>query len=294
MNNKLRMRFLKQILCLAAVILGVFAVRGQEERPLRPVLSAYGVELGTSHLADTYLTPLHYNGWHAGLSYERMQAMAFNPEAWIMQLSARVNFDRAQNPARNAAMLNLEAEAAWTMMRRWRAPFGAPEALSLGIGPGTSLRGGVLYLNRNGNNPAAAKGAWTLNANAFAAYNLRIGKLPVTLRYEVMLPVTGVFFAPEYGQLYYEIWLGERDGLAQMAWWGNYFRIDNRVSADLRLGGTTLRVGYHNDIISTKAHDIVSRRITHSFSFAVVTEWTSLSSRKKQQSNEARIISALY
>lgn len=288
------MNILRHITAIITVALTAMVAVSQEAEPIRPVLSAYSIEGGTSHLADTYLTPLHYDGWHVGLGYERMQAPGFNPENWVMQLSARVNFDDAQNPARNATMLNLEAEAAWSIMRRWKGAFGAPKALTLGIGPGTSLRGGVLYLNRNGNNPAAAKGDWTLNASGFAAYNFNIGKLPITLRYEAILPVTGVFFTPEYGQLYYEIWLGDTGGLAQMAWWGNYFRIDNLLTADLRLGGTTLRIGYHNDIISTKAHDIVSRRITHAFTFALVTEWTSLSSRKKVAQSDARVISALY
>lgn len=269
-----------------ALLLACAGVKAQE----RPVLSAYGVEVGTSHIADTYLTPLHYNGTSYAMSYERMQAMKFNPEDWVMQLNTRVLFDNTENPARNATMLNLEVEAGWAMMRRWNGIVGCAPGLSIGIGPGTSLRGGVLYLSRNGNNPASAKGAWTVNANAFAAYNMRIGKLPVTFRYELMLPVTGAFFAPEYGQLYYEIWLGNRSGVVQPVWWGNYFRMDNLLTADLRLGGTTLRVGYHNDIISTKAHDIVSQRISHAFTFAVVTEWLSLSSRSNTSDN----ISALY
>ncbi len=31
------------------------------EKPLRPVFAAYTVEYGTSHLSDTYLTPLKYD-----------------------------------------------------------------------------------------------------------------------------------------------------------------------------------------------------------------------------------------
>lgn len=284
---------------IAAFCLSAFAVSAPAQNAdsaavetVRPVLSAYGVEAGSAHLADTYLTPLHYNGWHTALTYERMQAMGFAPENWVMQLSARISFDGTQNRARNADMYNLEAEGAWTMMRRWRNPWNL-SSLTLAVGPGTSLRGGCLYLSRNGNNPASAKGAWTVNAHAMAAYNLRLGRLPVTLRYEAMLPVTGAFFAPEYGQLYYEIWLGERKGLCQAAWFGNYFRLVNHVTADLRLGSTTLRLGYHNDIISTKVHDIVSRRTTHAFSLAIVTEWISLD-RGRRAAADARFISALY
>lgn len=280
------MKILQYIISII-LSLACLGVKAQE----RPVLSAYSVEVGTSHIADTYLTPLHYNGTNYAVSYERMQAMKFNPENWVMQLDTRVMFDNDENPTHNATMLNLEVEAAWAMMRRWKNPFGSVPHLTVGIGPGTSLRGGVLYLSRNGNNPASAKGAWTLNASAFATYNMRISKVPITLRYDVMLPVTGAFFAPEYGQLYYEIWLGNRSGIVRPAWWGNYFRIDNMLTADLRLGGTALRIGYHNDIISTKAHNIVSQRISHAFTLAVVTEWISLSPRHND--NNLNIISAL-
>ncbi|MDO5394535.1 MAG: DUF3316 domain-containing protein [Bacteroidales bacterium] len=265
----------------------------QETQTVRPVLSAYTFEGGTAHMADTYLTPLHYNGWHVGFMYERMQAMAFSPERWMMQLSGRLIADHGENMSRNAVMWNLELEAAWTMMRRWNISIGAGRNLTLGIGPGTSLRAGALYMARNGNNPASAKGAWTVGANAYAAYNMRIGRLPVALRYECRLPVTGVFFAPQYGELYYEIWLGNTHGLARPAWWGNYFRMDNMLTADLRLGGTSIRLGYHADIISTKASHIVSRRITHAFMLGVATEWISLSHRHKL-SDDARIIPALY
>ena len=274
---------------------GAMRAHGQEQpSPERPVLSAYSAEFGTAHAADTYLSPLHYNGWHLGLGYERMQAMRFNPENWVMQLDAHAEADRMHNLGQTSFMWNFEVQARWAMMRRWRAPF-AVSNLTLGIGPGLELRGGALYLRRNGNNPASAKGAITVGATAMAAYNLHLGKLPVTLRYECTLPVAGAFFAPDYGQLYYEIWLGERDGLAHAAWWGNYFRMTNLVTADLRFGRTTLRLGYSGEIISTKANHIVSRRVAHAFTLGVVTEWLSLPVRgADRQTNTARIISALY
>lgn len=31
-------------------------------KPLRPVTAAYTLEAGSSHLSDTYLTPLKYSG----------------------------------------------------------------------------------------------------------------------------------------------------------------------------------------------------------------------------------------
>jgi hypothetical protein len=260
--------------------------------PLRPVLSAYTVEVGRSHIADTYLTPVKYDGWHMALHYERMQAMKFNPQQWVMQLDFQINGDHTQNFARNATMWYLDANARWSMMRRWRN-IGALPKLTLGVGPGTELNVGALYLTRNGNNPVAAKAAWTVNASAYVAYDLRLGRLPVTLRYQASLPVTGAFFSPDYGELYYEIWLGNHSGLAHAAWWGNYFKLDNYLTADLRFKGTNLRIGYHNDILSTKVSGIVSERITHAVSIGITTEWLSLSSHRKSGPN-TQTFSPLY
>lgn len=265
--------------------------RAHAEEPLRPVLSAYSVEAGTAHLADTYLTPLRYSGLHTGFFYERMQAMKAAPDRWVMQLDGRLDVDRTENnPARNATMWNFELDLRWCAMRRWAMPV---KGLTLAVGPGVNLRGGALYLSRNSNNPASAKGALTFDARGMASYSMRIGRLPVTFRYEAQLPVIGAFFAPDYGQLYYEIWLGERSGLCHAAWCGSYFALDNLLTADLRFGGTTLRLGYHNHIVSTKAEDIVSRRVTHSFTIGIATEWLSLSSRCRHNP-DARIVSPLY
>lgn len=269
------------------------AAQDADTTPLRPVISAYTVEAGSSHIADTYLTPLKYAGWHAALHYERMQAMKFNPQNWVMQLDFQVNGDRVTNYKNGPEMWYGDVNARWGMMRRFRNVFAAAPALTLGIGPSTEAVLGAMYLRRNGNNPVAAKGAWTVNAAGFAAYNMKIGRLPVTFRYEVTLPTIGVFFAPDYGELYYEIWLGNHSNLVRPAWWGNYFRMDNYLTADLHFGGTTLRLGYHNDILSTKVSGIVSERITHAFTIGVTTEWLTVNSHRKNLDN-ANTISALY
>lgn len=257
---------------------------------LRPVISAFTIESGSAHNADTYLTPLHYTGWNMALGYEHLQATGFDPYNWVRQFYATLYVDRTMNPARNAAMWDGFLHFRWTMMHRWQDIAGVRN-LTVAAGPGVGLRAGILYLSRNGNNPAAAKGAFTLDSRWMAAYSLKIGHLPVTFRYQGALPVTGAFFSPHYGQLYYEIWLGERHGLVRAAWPGNYFALDSRVTADLRLGGTTLRLGYHNYVQSTKVSGIVYRQVSHAFTLGIVTEWLSLSTRPAKHS---KTVSALY
>lgn len=270
-------------------MLSAMAFAQDEPATLRPVTSSYTYEIGGATLANTYLTPLKYKGWDMALNYERMQAMKFNPEKWVMRLTAGIDLNRTDNPAKNATMWRLVADFSWGMTYRFKLPHN----ITLAGGGSTSLDLGCVYNARNGNNPVAVEAAWTVNLTGYASWNVKIGRLPVTLRYQPTIPLTGVFFSPDYGELFYEIYLGNHSGLAHCAWWGNYFRMENLVTADLHLGATSLRVGFRNNILSTSINDITTRTITFSAVIGVTTEWISLNPSHKADTN-ARIISALY
>lgn len=285
-------RFFNTIVLSLAATVAVAQTDSAAVDVLRPVTSAYSIEVGSSHLTDTYLTPLNYDGWTAAMSYERLQAPRFNPAGAIMQLRGRLSVDRDQNPARNATMWGLDLNVDWGVLWRLKSSR-LPRGLALSGGINTGIDLGALYLARNGNNPVTAKAAWTVGISAMAVYNFRLGALPLTLRYQPSLPLTGVFFSPDYGELYYEIYLGNRSGLVHCAWPGNYFRLDNLVTLDLRFKGATLRLGYHNEVYSGKVSNIVSGHTVHSFVIGLANEWISLSPRRKL-SDDAKIISAFY
>lgn len=283
---------LKSLAILAAAALTFnSAVRAQNHEKLRPVTAVYTLEVGSSHLCDTYMTPLKYSGWQAALNYERWQAMRFDPENWVMNLGGRLTLDHDLNPARNATIWGLDLRLDWAMMRRFTIP--SVPCLTLAAGGQTTLNGGVLYLNRNSNNPASAKAAWTVGITAQATYRIVLGRLPVVLGYRPSLPLAGCFFSPDYDELYYEIYLGNHSGLAHVAWPGDYFRLDQLLSADLRFGATAIRLGYRCNILSTKASNIVSRQISHCLTLGISGEWLSLG-RNGKFSDDARIISAYY
>lgn len=283
-------------LLLSFSLLCTTAASGQATTPdadsicLRPVYSAYQLTAGSTHNADTYLSPLKYSGWHLGFGYQRLQAMKFNPDNWVMQLKFDLMFDRTLSPSLNSSMLHAGIYGTWGMMRRWRLPF---DGLSGGIGPAVALDAGCFYLNRNGNNPASAKCALTIDLSAYLSWSTRIGSVPLTLRYQGQLPTIGAFFSPAYGELYYEIYLGNKSGLAHCAWWGNYLSYNHQLTADIRLGSTSLRVGYEGRSLSTKVNDLTTHNFTHSAIIGVSGEWISLP-RSGQLSKTTKIISATY
>lgn len=263
---------------------------GQEvTEPLRPVTSSYVLGVGGARLADTYLTPIIYKGWGVNFDYSRLQAMKFSPEKWVMQLSIGGDIAKGLNPVKNSTMWEAMIHADWAMMRRWTFPC----LLTLGAGGFTGIEGGALYNSRNGNNPAAAKGSWTIGARAYATYPFKIGRIRMLARWQGSLPVTGIFLSPEYGELYYEIYLGNHSGLVHGAWWGNYFRTSNEFSVDICCGTNWLRLGYRNDLLSTRVNDITSRLVKNYFVIGLSGEW--ISWRANRGLNPAaKVISALY
>lgn len=284
-----------RISCLLLVLAAFFTTATAENitdtvaEVYRPVLSAYCLEGGSMHIAETYLSPLRYSGAGFGFSYERSQAMRFDPQRWIMQLNLGLTGAVTNNPAGNSTMWQARLQGSWAMMRRWNIS----QRLSLYGGGSTALDLGMLYNTRNTNNPVAAKAAWTVGLAGMATYNIRLANVPVQLRYRLEMPLTGIFFAPQYGELYYEIYLGNHSGLVRAAWPGNYFRLDNLFSADLRFGATILRLGYRLDYMTTEASHIVTRRIGHSAVIGVATEWLSLSPSTRF-SDKVRIINSTY
>lgn len=281
-------------LLVALMLLAVLLSRAAETdssrmEVIRPVMSAYTFEAGSSHLADTYLTPLIYGGYSLALQYERWQAMKFSPERWVMSLAVRGTWDYADSLARNNSMWYAGLDARWAMMHRWKLPWG----ITVGAGGATGIIAGCMYNGRNSNNPASAKVSWTIDAAAYASWKTRIGRLPVTLTYRPIMPLTGVFYGVEYGQLYYEYWLGNRKNTIHWGHWGNYFAMDNQLTADLHFGSTSLRVGYRGYVYSTKVNGITSRITSNTFIIGISGEWMSINPRKKLSVDNARIISAL-
>ncbi len=255
------------------------------EEPLRPVSSAFMLEGGSSHLLDTYLSPLKYTGWHTAFSYQRAQAMKFAPATWRQQLDLGVEINNAGNPARNASLLYGNLSAAWSMSRLWRLP----HRLTVTAGGRVEGNLGGIYSNRNGNNPASLKTDLSLGLTASLGWDVRLWRLPVALRWQTSLPLAGVFFSPAYDELYYEIYLGNDHGLAHFGWPGNMSRWDNLVTADLGLGNTSLRVGFRSRIYSTGVNHITTRTFSYSFVLGVVTDWLSVSRHRPLPASEAGV-----
>jgi hypothetical protein len=251
---------------------------GADTVSLRPVSSTWSAEVGSSHLADTYLTPLKYSGTAYALNYSRRQAMAFSPRKWVQMLWLHAEADRTTNPLGNVVMWRGNVAAQWAMVRRWQIT----PAWSAGIGGNVRGDFGALYLRRNSNNPAQAQAAVTVGLTGYIQWQTKMfHRVPLAVRWTPSVPLCGAFFAPDYGELYYEIYLGNHSNLAHFAWPVSYRALYSDLTADVAVSeSTSLSVGYSATVVSTKANNITSRTIKHALQVGVTCRWTAYNPTK--------------
>lgn len=274
-------RFIKIFIATAITSASICA-----REPARPVSSAWMAEVGSSHLANTYLSPEKYAGERYGITYSRLQAMKGGLEACVQGWDLGLGFDHAKNRIGNSTMLGATLEGSWRMMRRWRLPAG----FQAGIGGYAGAEFGALYMSRNSNNPAQALAAICIGPEAFAQWSGKLRKLPFALRWQVSSPLLGTFFCQDYGELYYEIQLGNRSDLVHFAWPGSRRAVKSLFSLDLNFGRSTLRLGYRFDALSAKANDITTRMISHCAVIGVICDFVTVNPRNHNE----KLLPALY
>ena len=244
---------MKRKLTIICCLLSVIAAVGQER------LSMFTVDAGYASIHDTYLTPVTYEGLDLGMAYEAMRSMKSTGGKWLWQLQVGADFNYVENHVGNNDLDKLMGDITFDMQRQWKEVIA--HRVDLSVGPMTQLRAGMVYDEVNSNNPVTVRAHWGVGLTGMAKWNTRVWRTPVTLRYQAQLPALGVFFAPEYDESYYEIYLGNHRNLGHLGWWGNRLDMTNYVGADLHLGKTTLRIGYrsrleHWSVSGLKVHDV--------------------------------------
>lgn len=247
----------------------------------RPVMGSYRVEVGSRSAYSTYLSPFSYRGTGLALSGYWAKVLPQNPEHLAMHFETRLNYASLKNPAGSASELDAHAQLQWGM--EWQKRLS--QGWMIGVGGSVGLYGGVLYLLRNSNNPVSAQFASGLSAGFHASKLIRIKRLPVLLSDRLNLPLAGGFFCQEYGEPYYEIYLGNHKGLAHFGWPGNRFGIDNLLSVILDLGRTALEVGYRFSFQNEHANHLTTRIVNNAFVIGVIPGGLGIKSERKDAVN---------
>ena len=235
------------IYCLTLILLccslSVAAQADTVPESALPAQSMLMLDAGYASIHDSYLTPITYDGIDLGLSLEATRwASRYR---WLWQLSVGADYNYVENNAKNNSLQKVMGDISFNMQHAWMGVL--HPRLGFSAGPMAQVRAGIVYDAVNSNNPVTVRAHANLGATGMAWFNTHLGRLPITLRYQAQLPVVGVFFAPEYDESYYEIYLG----------------------TDLHVRKVTLRIGYRNRLEHWSVNNLNVHDFTHALVFGI-------------------------
>lgn len=225
------------------------------------------VGAGKTNVYDTYLSPLEYRGPELRFMHESMRMTRLMGGRVSAQRIVQVNASSTDNISKSgksySGMFN------WTYALHYQ--YNVDDRLKILFGPMLDLNGGFIYNTRNSNNPAQAKVYGSIDASAMAIYKLRIGRYPMTLRYQANIPFMGLMFSPEYGQSYYEIFSLKHSGKNVLfTSFHNAPTVRQMLTLDFPIGKTIMRAGYLCDIQQAKVNNLKSHFYSHNFMIGFV------------------------
>lgn len=231
-------------------------------RPERRTNNTFSFGIGAANMYDTYLSPLEYKGTSIRLSYEQMRrTMWFNYKFYKQQIFD-LELALGDNPAKNATdyffQFNYRIGGHYDI---FQSPFIGNSFFRLGVGGLWDTSLGVLYNDRNGNNPASARANSNLDLSVQASLKIK----NIAVRWQLDTPMIGILFSPEYGQSYYEISLGNSAKVVNFASLHNQRALRNYITVDIPIKSYIIRAGYLGSYYQTKVHNLQTHHYTHSF-----------------------------
>lgn len=162
--------------------------------------SAQLVGIGPTRLLDTYLTPEHFRG--TGFTFLSTVERHRPARRWSTVMQHEANFSKLHDRSDTSKELEGSYHFFWGKYRRWWL---LDHRLLLQAGAMGTATVGFIYNTSNGNNPAQARLSLQAVPSARAAWRFSLWKRPMTVGYELDLPLAGLMFSPRYSQSYYEI-----------------------------------------------------------------------------------------
>ena len=274
---------MKKKICIGIIFLfyAVNTVIGQMEHDIqikKSVNQSTLFGIGSMFLTDTYLSPLEYSGISLSLMHERLNSTHLFKDKLLLQQQYFLQTSSTDNPIGNSKTYygNIDYKI------NGFYPLFKTQSFRLLGGPGLDLSLGGIYNIRNSNNPAQLKASTNLNVSAIAFYNWKL----FTLRWQVSSPLLGVFFSPEYGHSYYEIFvLGNNQGTIHLGSPANQRGLRNYFTVDYPIGNITLRAGYLSNYYRTNVNSLITSISSHQFVIGLTFESLNFG-RKDVRKNE--------
>lgn len=269
---------LKKILCgvlLLAMPMALFAKKSKNDSIYRPLFTAFELNIGGAAWVEKPLSYFTFNGTNISLSLEMMQAIR-GESKWVHQHQFRYIYSTGDMAisGNGGSKVQLGNYTFGMMTYSTVAP-----KFRLYYGADLNILGGVITNIHGGNNPLTVKGDISLGFTGMAVYDFKLGKLPVTSRYQMSLPVLSAFIQQKQG--YFAT--GLTDGWTGGSW-GRHFNMRNRLHFDLHFDSWALRLGYNNDILTNYATTNHFQYVSHNFVLGFTGElmgWSKSNMNKK-------------
>ncbi len=253
---------------------------------LKPLNQATLLGVGKVYLNDSYLSPLRYEGTTFSLLHDRLSGTRFLHDKMLLQQQFFMQVAVTHNPSASAS--EYYGNVAYRLQGFY--PLGSVMGIRLSAGAGWDAALGGIYNVRNSNNPGSLKVSTNFNLSAMAIYNWR----KVTFRWQATTPFAGLFFSPEYGHSYYEIFsLGNSKGTVHFGSFHNQLSLRNYFTVDVPVHNVTLRAAYLGDYYRTDVNEIVTRIVSHQFMIGMAVESLNFGGKKIRRNN-AWLKSAYY
>ncbi len=233
--------------------------------PVSPVNQSTLVGIGKAFLNDSYLSPLRYSGMSISLMHDRIKGTPHFSGNLLLQQQFLIQTAITKNPTASASEYYGNLDYRITGFY----PLLATSHFRLFGGGGWEASLGGIYNVRNSNNPGSLKVSTNFNLSAMAIYNWKI----FTFRWQLATPFAGMFFSPEYGHSYYEIFtLGNNKGTIHFGSFHNQQALRNYFSVDMPVHNITLRAAYLGNYYNTDVNEITTRIINHQFMIGLAVE----------------------
>ncbi|MDR1518092.1 MAG: DUF3316 domain-containing protein [Dysgonamonadaceae bacterium] len=251
----------------------VFPQQESDSLCAKPVNRAVLLGMGRSALADSYLSPLEYDGLALSLLYDQLNGSRFFNEKLLLQHRFQVEIASTRNPAETSSeYLGIISYGLTGLYPIARTP-----KLRVFGGTGWDVGIGGIYNLRNSNNPGSLKLSTNLNLSALAIYNCK----NFTFRWQMGTPFLGLYFSPDYGQSYYEIFsLGNDDGTVVLGSFHNQIGLRNYFTVDYPVGNFTIRAGYLGNYYRTEINNLTTKIISHQLMLGFATELLNFGGKK--------------
>lgn len=234
--------------------------------------------IGKAFLTDSYLSPLKYSGISMSLMHDRIKGTSYFNNKLLLQQQFLIQTAITKNPTASASEYYGNIDYRLTGFY----PLFTTSQLRVYGGGGLNAALGGIYNVRNSNNPGSLKVSTNLALSAMAIYNWKI----LTFRWQMGTPIAGVFFSPEYGHSYYEIFsLGNDNGTIHFGSLHNYRALRNYFSIDVPLQKLTFRAAYLGDYYHTNVNELTTTIVSHQFMIGLAFESLNFGGKKARNNS---------